>query len=238
MKTLGIIGGIAPGSTVDYYRLLIAAYREQRKDGSYPSILVNSIDLKRLLDMVAENRLMELAEYLLQEIRRLARAGADFGLMASNTPHIVFEELSQRSPIPLLSIVEAASEAAQALGLRKVGLLGTRFTMEGGFYPQVFARRGIAVQSPTSDDRSYVHEKYMRELIPGEFRPETRDGFIAIINRLQEDGAAGVLLAGTELSLLLRDADGCGVPLLDTTRIHVHRAIAELLSTTQVDSSA
>jgi aspartate racemase len=105
LKTLGIIGGIAPGSTVDYYRLLIESYQEQTKDGSYPSILINSIDLKRLLDLVGSDRLPELTEYLLREIDRLARAGADFGLMASNTPHIVFEELSRQSPIPLLSIV-------------------------------------------------------------------------------------------------------------------------------------
>ncbi|MBA3344343.1 MAG: amino acid racemase [Gemmatimonadales bacterium] len=230
MKTLGIIGGIAPGSTEDYYRLLIASYQEQAKDGSYPSILINSIDLKRMLDMVIGNRLTELTEYLLQEVGRLARAGADFGLMASNTPHIVFEELSHESPIPLLSIVETASEAAHRSGLRKVGLLGTRFTMEGHFYPEVFARRGISVHSPRPGDQEYIHDRYMRELIPGEFRPETREAFVAIIQRLGQDGAEGVVLAGTELPLLLRDAIGCEIPLLDTTRIHVNRAVTELLS--------
>jgi aspartate racemase len=230
LKTLGIIGGIAPGSTVDYYRLLIDSYREQTKDGTYPSILINSIDLKRLLDLVGDNRLTELVAYLLREIDRLARAGADLGLMASNTPHIVFEELSQQSPIPLISIVEAVCEAAHGLGLRTVGILGTRFTMAGRFYPEVFARRGITVLAPASNDQQYVHDKYMRELIPGDFRPETSGGFVAIIERFKQNGAEGVLLAGTELPLLLRDAAGCEVPLLDTTRIHVDRAMTELLS--------
>ena len=230
MKTLGIIGGIAPGSTVDYYRLLIDSYRAQITDGSYPSILINSIDLKRLLDLVSGNRLTELTEYLGREISRLARAGADFGLMASNTPHIVFEELSYQSPIPLLSIVECASEAAQEIGLRTLGILGTRSTMEGRFYPEVFAKRGMAVHAPRADDQEYVHEKYMRELIPGDFRPETRGAFVAIIERLKQDGAEGVLLAGTELPLLLRDTADHGIPLLDTTRIHIRRAVAELLS--------
>jgi aspartate racemase len=230
LKTLGIIGGIAPGSTVDYYRLLIASYQEQIKDGSYPSILINSIDLKRMLDMVSRNRLTELTEYLLHEVGRLAGAGADFGLLASNTPHIVFRELAQASPIPLISIVEAASKAAQELGLGTVGILGTRFTMAGRFYPEVFARGGITVLAPRSDDQEYVHDKYIRELIPGDFRPETRGEFVAIIERLRQAGAEGVLLAGTELPMLLRDAQGCGVPLLDTTRIHVDRAITELLS--------
>jgi aspartate racemase len=230
LKTLGIIGGIAPGSTVDYYRLLIESYQEQTKDGSYPSILINSIDLKRLLDLVGSDRLPELTEYLLREIDRLARAGADFGLMASNTPHIVFEELSRQSPIPLLSIVEAACEAAQGLGLRTVGILGTRFTMTGRFYPGVFAKHGITVHAPRADDQEYVHDKYMRELIPGNFRPETQGKVVAIIERLKADGAEGVLLAGTELPLLLRDTADYGVPLLDTTRIHIRRAVAELLS--------
>lgn len=230
MKTLGIIGGIAPGSTVDYYRLLIESYQEHTKDGSHPSILINSIDLKRLLDLVGSNRLSELTEYLLREIDRLARAGVDFGLMASNTPHIVFEELALESPIPLLSIVEAACEAAQGLGLRRVGILGTRFTMAGRFYPEVFGRRGITVLGPTADDQEYVHDKYMRELIPGDFRPETRGAFVTIIERLKQDGAEGVLLAGTELPLLLRDAGDCGIPLLDTTRIHVAQAVKGMLS--------
>jgi aspartate racemase len=229
MKTLGIIGGIAPGSTVDYYRLLITGYREHKQDGTYPSILINSIDLTRLLALVDDNRLEELTDWLLREVERLGRAGAEVGLIASNTPHLVFQELSGRTPIPLLSIVEAASEAAAERGLRAVGLLGTRSTMQGRFYPEVFARRGIAVHAPSPGDQAYVHEKYMQELIPGEFRPDTRLQFLAVIERLKQDGAEGVLLAGTELPLLLRGSDGGGVPLLDTTRIHVSRAVAAML---------
>lgn len=230
MKTLGIVGGIAPGSTVDYYRLLITSYRERRRDGTYPSILINSIDLTRMLDLIGGSRLAELTDWLAREFKRLARAGADFGLLASNTPHIVFEELARQVPIPLLSIVEAASDAAQELGLRTVGLLGTRFTMQGQFYPGVFAKRGIAVRAPRPDDQTYVHDKYMQELVPGEFRSDTRQQFLAIIERLKQDGAEGVLLAGTELPLLLRDTADSGFPLLDTTRIHVNRAVAELLA--------
>jgi len=230
MKTLGIVGGIAPGSTVDYYRLLVTEYRDQRPDGSYPSILINSIDLKRLLDLVGDNRLTELTDWLVLEVERLARGGADFGLLASNTPHIVFEELSRRAPIPLLSIVEAARDAAVESGLRTVGLLGTRFTMQGRFYPEVFAQRGIAVLTPSPGDQTFVHERYRRELIPGEFRPDTRQQFLEIIERLRQDGAEGVLLAGTELPLLLRDAVPDTARVLDTTRIHVSRAVAALLA--------
>jgi aspartate racemase len=228
-KTLGLIGGIGPASTIDYYRLLVEQYRQQKQDGSYPSILINSIDLTRMLELVAGNRLPELTAYLLGEIERLARAGADVALVTSNTPHIVFDALSRGASIPLLSIVEAARDAAQDLGLERVGLLGTAFTMQGRFYQQVFAKAGITLLLPSADDQTYVHEKYMQELIPGNFRAETRERLLSIIGRLQQDGAEGVLLAGTELTLLLREVSDPGVPLLDTTLIHVSRAVKEML---------
>jgi aspartate racemase len=102
--------------------------------------------------------------------------------------------------------------------------------MQGTFYPEVFARRGLAVRAPGEEDLAYVHEKYVTELIPGKYLPETRAGVVRVIERLAEAGADGVLLAGTELPLLLRDAEPAGVPLLDTNRIHIRRALAELLA--------
>ena len=117
MKTAGIIGGIGPESTIDYYRAIIAAYRERNRDGSYPSILIDSIDLQRMLELAAGD-LPQLTEYLAAEVSRLARAGADFALLAANTPHIVFHDLERRSPIPLVSIVEATCEAARRMGLK------------------------------------------------------------------------------------------------------------------------
>lgn len=231
MATLGIIGGIAPESTIQYYRLIVAAYREQRADGAYPSIIINSIDLKRLLDLAAGERLAELTEYLLRELERLARAGADVALFASNTPHLVFEEVRSRAPIPLISIVEAACAAAEAQGLTRVGLLGTRFTMQARFYPDVFARAGISVVAPDADEQRWVHDRYVNELIPAIFRSETRERMLALVARMKaRDGIEGVILGGTELPLLLQDARARGIPLLDTTRIHADRAVAHLLA--------
>jgi aspartate racemase len=227
--TLGIIGGIAPASTVEYYRALVAGYQE-RRPGAYPSIVINSIDLTRLLQLVADRRTTELVDYLVAEIERLARAGAGCAVLASNTPHVVFDELRERSPVPLLSIVEAAADAAAERGLRNLALLGTRFTMQGAFYPEVFARRGMAVRAPAEEDLAYVHEKYMTELIPGDYLPETRRGMLRVIERLAQVGVDGVLLAGTELPLLLGNAGSAGVPLLDTARIHIRRALVELLA--------
>ena len=227
--TLGIIGGIAPPSTVEYYRGLMAGFRERRPD-AYPSIVINSIDLARLLELIGAGRMAGLVDFLSAEIDRLVRAGADCALLAANTPHVVFDELRARSAIPLLSMVEAAADAAAERGLRNLVLLGTRFTMRGSFYPEVFARRGLTVRAPGDDDVAYVHEKYVTELIPGTYLPETLAGVLRVIERQSAAGADGVLLAGTELPLLLHRTEHAGIPLLDTTSIHVRQALAELLA--------
>jgi len=230
MKTLGIIGGIAPESTVEYYRLIVALYRERTHDGSYPPLLINSIDLKKLLDLIGAQRLADVTEYLLGEVTKLARAGADLGLLASNTPHLVFEDLRRGSPIPLISLVEAACRATRALGLNTVGLFGTRFTMQARFYPEVFSREGIALVVPDPADQDYIHEKYMGELVHGVYRAETRERLLGIADRLRErEGIQGLILGGTELPLLLRDVGDRGIPFLDTTRIHVEQAVAHMM---------
>ncbi|MCI0415567.1 amino acid racemase [bacterium] len=230
MATLGIIGGTGPESTIEYYRQIIAAYQEQKKDGSYPSIIINSIDLKKMLELIGANQLTEVTQYLLTEIIKLAKAGADFGLLASNTPHIVFNELAAQSPIPLISIVEAARDAVHAAGFDKVGLFGTRFTMEGTFYAKVFTSSNITLVVPNEHDRTYIHDRYMNELLNGKFLPETRSDLLSIVTRLKEEtGIQGLVLAGTELPLILRDKTYQGISFLDTTQIHVKRAVAKML---------
>lgn len=231
MKTVGIIGGIGPESTIEYYRLIIASYREQVRDGSYPKIIINSIDLKKMISLIEANELREVAEYLVGEVQRLARAGADFGLLAAGTPHIVFDEVSRRSTIPLLSIVEATSRAAKELGLKRPGLFATRFTMQGRFYMDVFAREGMTLIAPEGEEQAYIHGKYFGELIKGIILPETQEGLLKIVDRMKErDRIDGLILGGTELSLILRDDARSGIPFLDTTRIHVKAAVAELMS--------
>ena len=221
MKRLGLIGGIGPESTIEYYRLLIEGYREKR-EGEYPAIIINSVDLKRLLAWMAESKLDQVADYLSLEIERLQRAGADFAALASNTPHIVFDQLRERSQLPLISIVESACERVQSLGLKTVALLGTRYTMQASFYPQVFSRADIRLITPNSDEQTYIHTKYLGELLNNQFLPETRSGVLQIIDRLhQQERVEGVILGGTELPLLLTDEQYNGIPLLDTTRIHV-----------------
>jgi len=242
VKTVGIIGGIGPESTIEYYRGIIAVYRERQGDPgappvddplatNYPSIILNSINLTILLGFIMGNNLDKATDLLVNELHKLARAGVDFGVIAAGTPHIVFDEVRARSPIPLISIVEATCEAAARLNLKKIALFGTRFTMQGRFYPDVFAKAGITLVVPEADEQTYIHDKYMNDLVHGIILPETHDRLLAILDKMKErDGVEGLILGGTELSLIIKDSEHNGLPILDTTQIHVERIVTELLS--------
>ena len=222
-----MVGGLGPESTIDYYRRVLEAW--QRDDPSTaPSIVIDSLDVRQALHLV-ENDRPGLTEYLLASLRRLAGADVDFAVMTANTPHIVFDELAARSPVPLLSIVEVCAEEGRRRGLRRLALLGTRFTMEASFYHAVCARYGIAVAIPNNADRAWIHERYVGELLKGEFRDDTRQQFISLVGRLRnEESIDGVILGGTELPLLLTTPIIAGVPALDTTALHVAAIVHRL----------
>ena len=231
MKTLGIIGGLGPESTIDYYGRIIALYRQRTGDGSYPQFMINSINLKKGLDFMEANNLAGMTDYLVEEIGKLILAGATFGLISANTPHIVFDQVASRSSIPLISIVEATCTAAKAKKLKRLALFGTRYTMQATFYPKVFSREGIELLLPGPEDQTYIHDKYLNELVSGKFLPATRAGLLAIVDDLKTGSDIdGVILAGTELPLILRDSEHNGIPLLDTTEIHCEAAVTEMLS--------
>jgi aspartate racemase len=230
MKTLGMIGGVGPESTADYYKNIIAMYRERKPDGHYPQFVINSIDLQKGIDFLEADDLAGMADFLLDEIKKLPPAGAEFGIIAANTPHIVFDQVAARSPIPFISIVEATCEYAKARGMQRLALFGTRYTMTGDFYQQVFAREGIELVVPAPKDQDYIHEKYFAELVPGIFLPQTREKLLAIIDRMKAKiDIEGVTLAGTELALILRGESHNGVALLDTGKIHCQAAVNEML---------
>lgn len=230
MKTVGIVGGIAPESTIEYYRQIIDGYRKRSSAGNYPSIIIDSIDLKKMIDWITANELTAVTAYLLAALERLARAGADFAVLASNTPHIVFDEVRKRSPLRLISIVEAARADAESLGMKRVGLFGTRFTMRAKFYPDVFSRAGIEIILPDESEQDFIHTRYMDELINGIFLPETKRRLEQIVDEMkQRSQVKGIILGGTELPLILHEAEHHGVPFLDTTKIHVNRIVAELM---------
>ena len=231
MKTVGVIGGVGPESTIEYYRFIIEAYRRQKPDGSYPSIIINSVDVNKYVGLATANRFDKFADDLVVEIERLARAGADFAALAANTPHIVFDELCKRSRIPLVSIIEATRDKALSLEMKKIGLFGTRFTMTGGFYQKVFSAAALEIVVPNEEEQNYIHEKYIGELLNNIFTPETRAGLLAIVEKMQaRDRIEALILGGTELPLILRESEQNGVPFLDTTKIHVERIVERLIS--------
>ena len=230
MSTVGIIGGIAPASTVEYYQFIISGYLEQENSGNYPQIMINSINMKKMLDLIGRGKLTEVSEYLAAEVDKLAAAGADFALLASNTPHIVFDQVQAAASLPMISIVDTTCARAKALGLQKVGLFGTRFTMQGRFYDHVLSKQGIEVIVPDQADQDYIHEKYMNELVKGVFLDETRSGLLSIVRKLKQTaGIQGLILGGTELPPILRESSDPEVPFLDTTKIHVASILEKMI---------
>ncbi|HXJ83447.1 MAG TPA: amino acid racemase [Candidatus Methylomirabilis sp.] len=227
MTRVGIVGGLGPESTIDYYRRILEVWG--REDASTaPAIVIDSLDVQKGLRLVEQDR-PALVAYLVDSVRRLAGAGADFAAMTANTPHIVFDDVAARSPIPLISIVEVCAREAQRRGLRRLGLLGTRFTMEAPFYPAVCARHGLTVVTPGETDREWIHARYIGELLKGEFREDTRRAFTSLVSQLCASSAIdGVILGGTELPLLLRAPVVADIPALDTAALHVDAIVERL----------
>jgi aspartate racemase len=214
MTRVGLVGGIGPESTIDYYRFLIAA--------GHTAIVIDSLDVARLVGWMTRDELQPAADYLVDSLQRLTAAGAEVAIICANTPHIVFDEVRRRASIPLVSIVEAVGDHVAALGLGRAALFGTRFTMQAAFYPDVFARRGLTIVVPNQDEQALIHDKYLGELLKGQFLPSTRSAILAIVDAMvARDGIEAVILGGTELPILLREPSHGGIPLLDTTKIHV-----------------
>ena len=229
MKTVGIIGGIGPESTIEYYRKIVSSYLEREATHNYPQIIINSIDMTKMLDLIGDGEFEEVSRYLIAEVKKLGSAGAEFGVLASNTPHIVFNQVRESSQLPLISIVEATCKKILDIGLEKVALFGTKFTMQGGFYSEVLSESGIAVITPDEVDQRFIHEKYMGELVKGIILDETRAGLISVIEKMkQKYNVQGVILGGTELPLIVKPAHVSGVYVFNTTDIHVE-SIMEIL---------
>lgn len=229
-RILGIVGGVGPESTIDYYRRLVAGWRERKPDGSYPRVIIDSVELGRLTRWLGDGDYGRVAEELGQAVCELAAAGAGAALLASNTSHLVFDAINARAPIPLIHIVDAAREVALTRGYRRLGLFGTRLVMQAPMYRQRFAP-DIEVVVPNEEEQAYIQAKYVGELIPGTILDATRDGLESIITAMRDrDRIDGVILGGTELALILTAERYAGVPILDTARAHVGAALDWLLA--------
>jgi aspartate racemase len=225
LKKIGILGGMSPESTLEYYRILLELSRERLPKDEYPVIIIYSLNFREFARLMGSRDYDGAVELLARGMGALERAGADFALIASNTPHMFFEELAARAAIPLISIVEATLERAKELGLGKLGLLGTGFTMEGEFYRSVAQRHGLEIVVPADDgERGLVHRIIMEELVSSEVREESRAALVKVAQALKtEQGAEAIILGCTELPLIL-DEVILGIPVLDTTRIHAEAA--------------
>ncbi len=223
-RRIGILGGMSPESTIAYYEHIVHTYTAKYGDHGYPEIVIYSVTFQPYIDWPEEGRWDLVARGLTEAARRLEAAGADFVIIATNTMHKVLDEICAGIEIPVLSLMDAVAEAILKRGIKTVGLLGTRFTMEMEFYKAALAERGIEVLIPDADDREYVDRVIYDELVAGVIRDESRAGFIRIIGDLVSRGAEGVILGCTEIPLLVRESD-VDVPLFDTTAIHAEAAL-------------
>jgi aspartate racemase len=229
VATLGIVGGIGPESTIEYYRAIIKAYQDRHGQTSQPSIVINSVDAHEMLGLFGAGKIPEAIDFMVGALQRLADAHARLGLIAANTPHVVFDQVQARSRIPLVSIVTATVDCVRAAGWRRPALFGTKYTMGGGFYQKAFGSAGIEIVLPSEADQIYIHDKYMTELVRTQFLDATRDGLTAIVARMKAQNAIDVvILGGTELPLVLRGREAAGVPLVDTTQVHARAAVDRL----------
>jgi aspartate racemase len=225
MKKIGIIGGLGPEATIEYYRRMIATYREKSGSDDYPQVIINSINLEQCMRLAEARDWNTMAGWLLDAVKALHRAGADFAVIAAGTPHIVFDEVTAASPIPLLSIVEETLAVVQGLKLKCVGLVGTLFTMQSTLYQEKFSGHDVRVVVPGIDDQKYVHNKLRTEIALGRLVDRTRQDLLAIVARLKESQSIqGLILGCTELPLILTK-DYLDIPFLDTTGIHVDGAV-------------
>lgn len=230
MKKIGIIGGLGPEGTVDYYKRIVEFFHEHNQSLSTPEIIIYSVDIAYVFKLVTEQHWDGLAQWLVEKVVALKNAGANFAVISANTPHIVFDRVQAQSPLPLISIVEATLESTKAAGLKRLGLLGTKFTMESNFFGDRFAKEGITVVVPTDQEQQYIHEKLVSEIELGIFNEATRRQLLTIITGMRDrDNLDAVILGCTELPLILSE-DASEVPFLNTTAIHVAAICQRCLS--------
>lgn len=228
MKRAGIVGGLGPESTVDYYQSFIQKYQEKvNSQQDLPELFINSINMYNVFSCIRENRMDDLIDYVGGAAQKLAEIGADFVVISANTPHIVFEEVEKMVNVPMISIVEATYAKAEEKGLQKACLLGTKFTMEHDFFKKPFLASEKEIVVPDNNDQQLIHQRIVDELENGIVKEETKNIFLEIINRMiVEEDIDSLILGCTELQMILKE-DDVDVTLLDTVDIHVDKMIEE-----------
>ncbi|MFT3737750.1 MAG: amino acid racemase [Breznakibacter sp.] len=232
MKTIGIIGGLGPEATVDYYQKLINAFKQLRHGAlNYPEAVIYSVNLSHFIGLLDKKDLDAAAHYIATAINKLQQAGAEFAAISANTPHLLFDQIAQQTNLPLISIVESCKQQAEKLNLKRCGLIGTRFTMQHPFYRDAFAKANIDVVVPQQSQIERIHELLFSELELGIFREETKQELLAIVQTMIDNQAIDALILGcTEFPIMFTDTSYLGIPFLNTTQIHVDAIVTECLS--------
>ena len=226
MKRIGLIGGLGPEATIEYYNGLINAFKDGSGDLNYPEIIIYSVNMSEFMALMTAKKYDELTDILLEKIDSLKKAGAEFAAMTANTPHLVFDQVKEKSALPLISIVEATREEASKRGVRRTGLLGTAFTMNASFFPDVFRKYGIEVLIPDREDKDLINIKLFSEIELGVFKDETRELLIGVIHKMvEQQNIDSIILGCTEFPLILTEQSYAGVPVLNTTSIHIRKIV-------------
>ena len=229
MKTIGLLGGMSWESTAHYYRVLNETVRDRVGGLHSAEIVMHSVDFAPIAELQKQDAWDETAVILGRAARGLADAGAEFLVIATNTMHIVAPQIEAAAGIPVLHIADPTADAAIAAGVRTLGLLGTRFTMEKDFYTSRLEERGLTAIVPDEDDRDTVHRIIYDELVLGIVRDESREQYRAVMQRLVDRGAEAIIAGCTEITMLV-NAEDTTVPLFDTTELHALAAVARALA--------
>ncbi len=225
MKTIGLLGGMSWESTMEYYKLINEEVRNKLGQLHSAKIILNSVDFEPIEKLQHFGRWDELSNILVDEAKKIEAAKADFLLICTNTMHKVAKQIKQETNIPLIHIADATAEVLIGEGVKKVGLLGTKFTMEEDFYKGRLKKRyGVDVLIPSCEERTVVHNIIYQELCLGKIKNSSKQKYLDIIDNLVSQGAEGIILGCTEIGLLLEQKD-CDIKLYDTTKIHAKKAV-------------
>lgn len=238
MNMVGIVGGTGPESTVEYYQTIISKFQERKgTKETLPELIINSINMYKIFHLISHGQIQELIDYLVAAVQKLEKAGSDFAVISANTPHIVFEQVQQRVQIPMISIVEETYIKVEESGLDRVGLIGTKFTMENDFFKQPFLLNQKEIFVPNLMEQEYMHQKIVEELENGIVKKETKEKFLEIIQQMiHRDQIQGIILGCTELPMIIK-AEDIAIPQFNTTEIHVNKIVDTIFLNEKIKKS-
>ncbi|MCE7739631.1 MAG: aspartate/glutamate racemase family protein [Candidatus Heimdallarchaeota archaeon] len=224
MKKIGIIGGLSAESTIEYYKILIKEYNKRKGGKSSPLLIIDSLDLEEAVNLMSNNDWDGVFNIIFQSAKNLEHAGAEVIIIATNSIHKIFDRLQEEINTPMISILDVTAEAVKSKNLKKIGLLGTIFTMQSDFFHKAFQRYNLEIIVPNRDDQELVNEIIFNELTFHIIKPESKRGYLEVIGRLQQEEAEGVILGCTEIPLLIKQEDS-PIPVFDTTTLHAMAAL-------------